>query len=226
MTRLLTIALAATTAALAAAPAFAQDSEPRTGIYAVVRGGLVDDSNLKFKGNNPATSRLQSETDLKRGFTGEIGAGLNFGNFRLETTFGYGKTSLDVGKAQAGGFTASGRARQLTFDTSGYVELPIGSVVRPFLGGGIGLARVNGELSRVTGTPAVGSRFDDKDWGFRWHTDVGIGFQVTPSTVLEVSGRYEQTSGLKFSGTTAGTAATFRPKLQSRSVLFGLRQAF
>jgi opacity protein-like surface antigen len=224
--RLFLLSLTALAASIASAPAIAQDS-PSTGLYGVARAGTTLDTNARFPDNDrraPAT--VQRDTDYERGFNGEIGVGYDTGPFRLEATAGYQTAKLDEKRASIGGFTADGRVKTLTFGVAGYIDIAASERVVPYIGGGIGASRVNSRLSRVTGTPAAGSRFSDKDWGLNWHLDAGVGIAATPSTTIELGGRYSRTSKLEFTGASGGAPDSFRPRLSGWSAMLGVRQVF
>ncbi|WP_137863246.1 MULTISPECIES: outer membrane beta-barrel protein [unclassified Sphingomonas] len=211
-------------AATGVTPAAAQDGQP-TGIYGVARAGLSIDTDARLQGNNP-TGTLQRDTDYRRGFNGELGIGYDAGPFRLEGTVGYTTAGVDKKKAATGGFTADGRTKALTIGAAGYFDLPVSERVVPYVGGGIGLSRVDSRLSRLSGSPATGSRYSGKDWGFNWHLDAGLGIAATQSTTIELGARYSRTSSLRFDGFNGASKAEFRPRLSGWSALVGIRQAF
>ena len=95
-----------------AGPAFAQELGA-PGAYGVVRSGAQLDSDLKFPkqpaspaakpGTTPPRSPARTippgfsrDVDAKAAFTGELGAGYDFGGFRLEGTVGYGSAKIDA----------------------------------------------------------------------------------------------------------------------------------
>jgi opacity protein-like surface antigen len=220
-------------ATVAAAPAHAQD-ERVTGPYGVARAGVAFDGDARFRDRDTAApATFERNTDYKPGFTGEIGGGYDFGGFRLEATVGYAQAKLDRENASEGGFTADGRTRSLNLGIAGYVDIPVGEVIVPYVAAGIGASRVDARLSRLGGTPAAGSRFDDKDWGLRWHADAGIGIRATPRTTIEIGARYTRVSKLEFegqtglaTGTPVAVADSFRPRLDSVSGTLGVRHVF
>ncbi len=221
-----TIAAAALCAV--ASPSFAQDAAPdaATGAYGVVRAGVAVDSDLRFRDRDRAApSTLPKNADFKPGFTGEIGAGYDLGAFRLEGTVGYSQVKLDRKRAGAG-FADDGRVRALNLGVSGYFDIPVSETVTPFVGGGVGATRVEGRLARSIGTPAAVSAFRDRDWGFQWHLDAGVGIKAGDRTTVELGARYTRTSALKFEGANGARAAEFGPRLGSTSVMVGLRQGF
>lgn len=208
-----------------AAPASAQD-EPARGIYVVARGGASINPDQKLDVSNlPASSTFSEKTKYKTGVTGQIGGGYDFGMFRIEQTVGYTSSDLKLDDAQTGGFAASGKTKSLSMSVAGYVDIPVSTMFVPYVGGGIGGARVEANLARVTAS-GVGSSYSGKDWGMMWHADAGIGINIRPKTTLEIGGRYTQTSSLKFDGQNAGIATVYEPKLRNLSGTVGIRHIF
>lgn len=230
MMKILQFALGVSLLAVIAAPAAAQSDEDEGGTYVVARAGTAIDTDLRFPSTGAPNNTFQRDTDFRRGLTGEIGIGQDFGSFRLEGTVGYASAKLNRDAANTGGFTADGRSKALMAGLSAYADLPISDTIVPYVGAGVGVARVDARLSRVSGSPAVGSRFDDKDWGFLWHADAGLSFKLGSTTALELGGRYQRITGLRFDGTTGpatgGASQASRPRADSLSVLAGVRIGF
>lgn len=211
---------------LFAAPALAQD-DPVKGIYAVARAGASISPEQKFDGSSvPLSSLFDDKTKYKTGITGQIGGGYDFGLFRVEQTIGYTSNDLNLKDANTGGLTSAGRSRAFSMTVAGYVDIPVHKTIVPYVGGGIGAARVEANLSRVNSATSVGSSFSGKDWGLMWHADAGIGVRVSRKMTIEVGGRYAQTSGLKYAGESAGVATSFEPKLSTLSATIGVRHVF
>lgn len=222
--------------------------------YVVARAGVQIDSDLKLRRpDTVAPSRLLRDIDAKPGVTGELGAGYDFGGFRLEGTVGYGTAAVDREWLSDRTSTGSGRLKSLDLGVAGYVDLIPGARFSPFLGGGIGASRVDARVARLApavvatgttaprpGTPAaraaeagrIGTRMDDRDWGFKWHLDAGAGYNVAPGTTLEIAGRYSRTTSLDLQGRSIAAVGrpavtrSFEPRQSSASILLGLRQKF
>ncbi len=211
----------------AATSAHAQEADDSKGFYGVARVGasISPQSKLDPYGA-PASSTLDEKTKYKTGITGELGGGYDFGMFRIEQTAGYTSNNLNVQDAEKGGYAASGRTRSFTVGVSGYLDIPMGRMITPYVGGGIGASRVEANLSRVSDASGTGSSYSGKDWGLQWHADAGVGVRVARKTTVELGGRYTQTSGLKFAGQSDGVATGYQPKLRSLSAMLGIRQNF
>lgn len=243
----------ATGFSLLAAPSASAQSEP--GPYAVARAGVQLDADLK--GPKPATvvtparpgattptaiGVLPRNIDAKPGFTGELGMGYDFGGFRLEGTVGHNTAALNSARLSDRAFAGSGRVKSLDIGVAGYVDFNSEGRLKPFVGAGIGASRIDLRATRLA-VPATattqaqaaqiaGTRIRDRDWGFRWHLDAGAGYALTPTTTLELAGRYSRTSALDFTSqsraTTGGPVVTqtYKPRASSASLMLGIRQKF
>lgn len=142
----------------------------------------------------------------------DIGAGYQFNNwFRADITAQYrGKsnfTGLDVvtGIGPAAGFVGTdsytATKSELLFLANAYVDLGTWWCVTPFVGAGVGTARVSmanftdsGE-STVLGS-GVGARpsFDyagsGTKWNFAWAAHAGLAYHVSPNLTLELAYSY------------------------------------
>ena len=242
MTRILLSAAVA--AFLVPAAALAQNV-PVTGPYVVGRLGSTVDADVKFSNQDRAApSTFTGNADFKPGFTGELGAGYDFGAFRLEGTVGYANNGVARPSRRARAparYDDKGRLNALTIGVAGYFDIATGSAITPYVGAGIGASRVGLRLERNDGLAAGGSRIVDrnnKDWGFAWHVDGGVGFAVAPRTTLDVGVRYARTNGLTFDGQTGAfdgplpagavqpVARDFKPRATSLAALVGLRHTF
>jgi opacity protein-like surface antigen len=210
------------------APAFAQQATDGTeqpdngpdnsrGIYGVARVGATFGTGQKL-GSLPDRSAFTANSSYKPGITGDIGVGYDFGMFRVEQTAGYTQFKP---KANSG---MSGSTDAFTIGVSGYVDIPTGTRFEPYLGAGVGAARVQSRLSQTGSTTT--SAYNGKDWGFMWHADAGVGYRLTSKMTVEVGGRYSQIGSLSFSGQNNAVNVNYQPKLNTWSGTVGLRYRF
>lgn len=232
--------VAAASAIAAASPALAQ-SESSKGPYAVARAGVQVDSDLKTEKAPARTAPVlhNRNIDGQSGFVGEIGAGYDFGGFRLEGTVGYNTSAVNAKRLSDKANIGSGRLKSLDFGVSAYADLIQDGPFKPFIGGGIAASRVSDsvsllERSKTKPKPGVvvpGARINDSDWGFKWHLDAGVGYEVAPGTTFEVAGRYARTTSLNLTGNKIDAARvktnqTYNARASSASLLLGIRQRF
>lgn len=209
-------------APLFSATAHAQDTEK--GIYAVARAGMAVNPEQKIGNADDIVTAFDDKQKYKSGITGEIGGGYKFGMFRIEQTIGY--TDLKAKDLDENGFTGEGRNKVFAMSVNGYVDIPVSSFMIPYVGGGVGITRVDASLSRTDSLTGVASSYAGKDYGILFHADAGVGIRVAPKVVVEVGGRYSQTSGLKFDGVSAGQDTVFKPKMRTLSGTIGVRYMF
>lgn len=217
------LGLAATVATIAA-PAQAQDEDGK-GIYAVARAGASFQPKQTLDGSSfDLSETFDEKTKYERGFTGELGAGYQFGMVRVEQTVGY--TQQNPKGLDAGDLTGDGSFNAYNVNLNAFVDLPVSKMFVPFVGGGVGLARVDADLSRADEVTGATSSYSGKDWGFLWHADAGIGVKVSSKATVELGARYTRISSLKFDGQNNGEATTFSPKMSTLSGTLGVRYSF
>jgi len=129
-----------------------------------------------------------AEIGFDPGFNIGGALGYDYGNIRAEGEIAY--HTWDMDEAFLSGFffgcpcfgTIDGDAHALSFMVNGYYDFPVAnSPIAPYLGGGIGVADVVGD---ITGSG------DDSDFVFAYQFMAGIGFEINPSMTLTLSYRY------------------------------------
>lgn len=191
--------------------------------------GDIGFSNQRVKNvldNNPAAyNNVAVSQTSSFGSAGiyDLGVGYQFNSwFRTDFTAQYrGKsnfTGLDVvtGVGPASGFVGTdsytATKSELLFLANAYVDLGTWWCVTPFIGAGVGAARVSvadftdSGVSTILGT-GVGARpsFDSagaaSKWNFAWAAHAGLAYRISPSVTLELAYSYVDLG----SGTTGPT---------------------
>jgi opacity protein-like surface antigen len=166
------------------------------GPYVSVSGGAVflEDSDLDANG-------LDAKAEFDTGF-GVLGAagyafdGLGFGTFRLEAEIAYRQN--DVDKLRAFGVTASGgdaEVSALSGMVNAALDMPLGTVVEPYVLVGIGAANLNLESDDLD--------VDEDDTVFAYQAGAGLGFAVTQTITLFAGYRFFGTTDPEFEGVDA-----------------------
>lgn len=213
-----------------AAPAAAQ---PVSGGAWYLEGGvtasLLNDShgtveNVPAPGNPGATLAVKNEVET--GWGGRLALGYSFGRFRAEGEVGYTENNSDrytVSSPFVASVPQEGRNDILRFMANGYVDLATGSI-RPYVGGGMGLARV--KVVTVAATivnPTPMRLVDDSDTVFAYQlmggaaVALGSNFWLTgqyrwfdAGTIEGKDGRGERfTRGISGHNIEAGVRITF-----------------
>ena len=179
----------------------------------------------------------------------DLGAGYRFNNwFRADVTGQYrGKstfTGLDVvtGVGPGAGFRGTdsytATKSELLFLANAYVDLGTWWCVTPFIGAGVGTARVTvGDFTDSGDSIGVGGQGRSLNyagasskWNFAWAAHAGLAYHVNPNLVLELAYSYvDMGSGMtgptySFDGVTNTTHAPFQFRdITSHDVKLGVR---
>jgi len=153
--------------------------------------------------------------------TGAVGKQLSNG-FRLEEELGYHQINLDhvttYGGGQGSG-TAGGDMSALSLMTNGYYDFDTGGPIKPFVGAGIGFARVGMNDVTVRGQPLV----DDSDVDFAYQGMAGVGYQLTPHGTLYTQYRYFAVNDPTFNAAGGGQV---RSEMATHNIEIGYRLTF
>jgi OmpA-OmpF porin, OOP family len=180
------IVLALASTALAS-PALARDDQ----WYVGVDGGamIVEDLNLDVGAVSDGIT-IDSRTGYD--FGGLVG--YDFGGFRLETEVAYKnadpKRTITSGAPihmRAGSFDSAGNVSALSFMVNGLVDFGDDDGVQGFVGGGIGVARV--QLSNGVDA-SRGNWIDDSDTGLAWQALAGIRAPISDNWDVGLKYRY------------------------------------
>lgn len=140
-----------------------------------------------------------------------VALGYDFGNsMRVEGEFAYQKNDLDKMTASYMGFSASlgleGEATSTAFMVNGYYDFTNLSALTPFLGAGIGYAKVETEITELTGYEGIEGEEDlelagsEDDTALAYQVGAGIGWAVSETLTLDAKYRYFATEDLDFEG--------------------------
>ena len=186
--------------ALAATPSQAQGPW-----YASVTGDAVWVSDSDWSNNAGTNGTL--EFDSGWGIDGALGYSLSgsLQGFRVEGEVGY--RSNDIDKVNVNNFGqlpgATGDVDVWTGLINGYYDIDLGSNFMPYVGAGLGIARLSGNIT----VPGPGGTVSDNETVFAYQFSAGLGYAVSPSTTLFAGYRYLATDDPDFSnaGTTVST---------------------
>jgi len=93
-----------------------------------------------------------------------------------------------------GEFDAGGTFGILTFMANFWYDIPLSEEVKPYLGGGVGIAIVDGDV-HYEGHPDI---FDDSQAALALQAGVGIRWQVSDTIALDVGYRLRAIDGPSF----------------------------
>lgn len=186
--------------------------------YVGAHGGvsIQSDSDLEIQGITGVD--IEAEFDVGPSF-GAV-AGYKFGAFRVEGEVTYRDNDIDDITANGisltgAGVPIEGDITSVAIMANAYYDINTGSIVTPYVGGGIGAVIVNGEL----GAPSLGVPLDDEtDTVFGGQVAAGVAVEVMQNLALTLDYRFLITSDPDFDGIEA--------EFMNHSIRGGLRYTF
>ncbi|EGP10140.1 hypothetical protein CSIRO_0163 [Bradyrhizobiaceae bacterium SG-6C] len=134
-----------------------------------------------------------------------LGAGYRFNNwFRADVTGeyrasstlnGYEVNTFNAGGLQSGFNKYTGNKSEWLIMANAYADLGTWWCVTPFIGAGVGTARVTmanyTDVGQTTnGGPSSAYAADASKWNFAWAVHAGLAYKINPSLTLELAYRY------------------------------------
>jgi opacity protein-like surface antigen len=197
------------------------------GPYLTLQGGAtwLEDADIDFDGVPSSDFSLEAEFDT--GFNAGVAAGYDYGPARLEAEIAYRQNDVDKFKGQFQGEGFEGSADEDVSATSlmvnAYWDIPTGSPITPYIGGGVGFANVSFNEVEVEGVEIV----DDDDNVFAYQLAAGVAFEINPNLALDLGYRFFATEDPELEADLgAGFEADFETEYESHNVSLGLRFIF
>ena len=191
-----------------------------SGMYGSFNAGVAmpADGNMTIPGVGSA--KLEYDTSFTVG--GAIGYRLGeSGDYRVEGEVAYQNNEVDrIGnnslpaELDDGEILSSMETSVLTFLLNGYIDFNYGSAFSWFFTGGLGFARIDGEMT------VDGVSYDEDDTVFAYQAGVGAGYAVTETVTLDCKYRYLRTENFNIEG---GDVEVASP---SHNITVGIRVAF
>ena len=197
--------------AASGADAKAQLSLPDVYIAAGAGGAILEDTDV----NSPL---LDFETEPFPGYALSGAVGLDFDLLRIEAEVFHSVYSIDNIKSAGVDVNAEGSFKTVAGMANIFVDIPL-VVVTPFVGVGIGRAKVDADDIRFKGVDIV----DDDDTVLAWQARAGLAFGILPLTDMTIGYRYFVADDLDLSSS-AGDVDIDKQK--SHIVELGLRVTF
>jgi len=190
-----------------AGPASAGESGPYVGGSL----GLSIPGDMDLDGGS-----INSSADLDKGLAGSLSIGRGFGdNFRGELELGYRNNDAD----SVSGSSATGDVDAWNLMVNGLYDFDTGGPLTPYVGLGLGVARVS-----VNGiSPVGGTRVDDSDHGLAYQGIVGAAYDLTQDWMFTADYRYLAVPDLSFG---ADNGTSLDSNYDSHSIMVGFRYNF
>jgi OmpA-OmpF porin, OOP family len=162
-------------------------------------------------------SGIDTEAEFDTGWVGLGSVGYGFGNgLRLELEAGYRDNDID---GVRGVPNAGGSVNVWSGMVNALYDIPVAFPVTPYIGAGIGYARVKADSVNIGGTTVA----DDSDSVFAYQGIVGAAYGLTENLKLSLDYRYFGTTDPEFT-TSANTKVD--GEYSAHTVLVGLRWEF
>lgn len=188
-------------AGLLAAPAMAQETIADSGPYFSFAGGYSDG---KWTGTDPLTGNsVDFVFDYSLVGVGAVGYAWippdSPAGFRLELEGSYRRAEIDYIVDNAGPtlLTAEGYFESIGAMANGYVDFNFGKKTAPYIGGGIGVARVSRREFVVDGVPVTNKYVHTGAWQIM----AGVGFRLSPGTIIGLELRHFELMEFQFENT-------------------------
>lgn len=172
-----------------ASPAKAEETNTLKDWYVAGMAGvtLTDDSDYDDTGITG-----DFEFDRAINFSGAIGTHLNE-NVRGELELSYRKADIDsISVSGVGTASLSGDLQTLSAMAIGYYDFDVAGELKPYLSGGVGFARHEGEYT------ILGTSFDDDDTVFAYQLGAGFTTPVSDKSNFVAGYRYLGSSDAEF----------------------------
>ena len=159
--------------------------------------------------------------ELGGGFSGDIGAGYDFGLVRTELTYSYNNATINSGRISALGLSGSAAINNGGVNTnsllaSAYLDIPTKSRWVPYVGGGIGYTNVgwggySATVAGVTATQVAGNQ-----GVFGYQAKLGLSYLAAKNADVFLEGVYQGTTGFSVDQVNYDPLSSWGAKLGAR----------
>lgn len=153
---------------------------------------LRADIGYRWYSGGPSLPSVTSES-YSDGFNGTVGVGFKYHWFRTDVTYDRG-TPTRVGLTHSDPVVArqiSAKIRPETVLANAYFDLGSWGGFTPYVGGGVGVARlVSSQYSDTAVLPPLGIWDKRKTNNFAWAAMGGVAFQLSPRWMIDAGYRY------------------------------------
>jgi outer membrane protein OmpA-like peptidoglycan-associated protein len=193
-----------------------------TNFAGVQNSGAILLGDPQFK----AKMDLGWAVDLSAGYSG-----LFIPQFRAEGEIAYRDNNVSkitespaVAPCFSAGCPGTGDISSLAFMANGYYDFLNSSAFTPYIGGGVGAARVS--LNSVGITAPVHASISADSWQFAYQAIAGVRYSFNPNWSLNLDYRYFSTLDPKFSGSFGGTHFSQTTQYHTHNIMLGLAYHF
>jgi len=184
--------------------------------YMGADGGANFQQGEKLTGTNNDGSTFTDKSGNKTGYGLQMHGGYDFGGPKVEMELGYRSGKLKS-LAEVDG-KVTGDTTSLSIMTNGIYQFLPQSKWHPFVGAGIGMARI-GTQWKIDGDKVL----DDTDWVFAYQAFTGLSYDIEKNWEISAQYRYFGTQDAKFSDSDGGSVEL---GYHSHAILAGVAYKF
>jgi opacity protein-like surface antigen len=100
-----------------------------------------------------------------------------------------------------------------------WVDIPIDSEIKPYIGGGIGAGRISGAIDTAQDLPIL----NDRGTSFAYQLGAGLSLRVAPNATAQIGYRYKAIEPMELEITTLFGNTEIESHYRSHSLLLGLQ---
>ena len=218
---LASVTLLASVATAAGAPYY--PIHPYLSIHA--GGTWLQDADVDF--DDPAL--FDDEIEFDNGYNVGGAFGYDFGMARLEIEYTRRENDVDTINVDLLDFKGDGDFRAKSVMLNGYWDFETGSPVVPYIGGGIGFAKVSANNVKFFDELGAVRYVDDHDNVFAYQLAAGLAFALNPALSLDLGYRFFGTSTVELEADPLlvdPPFGKFETEFDSHNVNLGLRMNF
>lgn len=185
--------------------------------YVSVFGGwsMADDLEIEYSG-------YDYDVELDDGLTAGIAVGAHINEWlRGEIEVSGNWHDVD-GDDTVYGYTVEGDVDAIFALANLWIDIPVGDVFRPYVGGGIGFGRLDVDLDSTGGTSVI----DDDDWGFAYQLGAGVAFGFSENIAFDIGYRFKGIANADLELDTAVGGGDAEADYQSHNIIAGVRIGF
>jgi opacity protein-like surface antigen len=176
-------------------------------------------------GGRPVVVIRPVSVSFDSGFTAGVTVGKHiFWNFRLEAELSYSKydaNNMEDGTRGSGPATGDLTANYLLANI--WYDIPLKSKISPYVGGGIGVAKVDADVQFGGG---LGSGYQNSGTNFSYQFGIGFTYPLSPKLSLDVGYRYKVVPNVDFDDGFFPTLIYHDGELRSSNLQIGLMYDF
>ena len=193
-----------------------------SGAYLAGDLGLSIPRDINASFNDTAVGVFDADYDLDNSvlFSGAVGMHV-MPNVRGEFEIAYSKSDLGDGTVAGTAAAGAGDISRLAFMLNGFYDFKNTSQVTPYLGAGLGLARLNASKEALT------SIDDESDTVFAYQLAAGVGYDINENVTLNLGYRWFDTAQADFKyASTIPSTGTATDDFSDHQLRVGLRYNF